>query len=126
MTFRLDDVAPKGLLLFLESLYHAVIMRDERAIQAMLSRPYAMHLPREVREEALAHATLPSASLRAPIKLLRFRHRMAQLARGDPLYTDTQLELPLPASDEERDADVIRLGTAARAAARLDDEEDDT
>jgi len=120
VTTPFNDVAPKGLLLFLESLYHAVIMRDERAIQAMLSRPYAMHLPREVREEALAHASLPSASLRAPIKLLRFRHRMAQLARGDSLYSDMQLELPL----EERDADVIRLASA-RAAARLDDEEDD-
>jgi hypothetical protein len=118
MSPGIDDVAPKGLLLFLESLYHAVILRDERAIQAMLSRPYAMHLPREVREEALAHATLPSASLRAPIKLLRFRHRMAQLARLDPLAAEVQLELPL----SERDAGVVRLVTS-RAAARADEED---
>ena len=116
-----EEVAPRGILLFLESLYHAVIVRDERLIRSLLSRPYAMHLPREVREEALAHATLPSSSLRAPIKLLRFRHRMSQLVQHDPLFVDVQLELPLEAPD----SGVVRLTTSARAAAHGDGDEAD-
>jgi hypothetical protein len=116
-----EEVVPRGILLFLESLYHAVIVRDERLIRSLLSRPYAMHLPREVREEALAHASLPSSSLRAPIRLLRFRHRMAQLVYHDAAFVDTQLELPLDAPD----AGAVRLGARARAAARSDEDEDE-
>jgi len=115
-----EEVVPRGILLFLESLYHAVIVRDERLIRSLLSRPYAMHLPREVREEALAHASLPSSSLRAPIRLLRFRHRMSQLVYHDAAFVDTQLELPLDAPD----AGAVRLGARARAAARSDDEDE--
>jgi hypothetical protein len=115
-----DEVAPRGILLFLESLYHAVIVRDERLIRSLLARSYAMHLPREVREEALAHASLPSSSLRAPIQLLRFRHRMSQLVQHDPVFVDVQLELPLSAPD----SGVVRLARSARAAARGDDDED--
>ena len=111
--------APQHLLRLVDSLYHAVVDRDERAIRSLLSRPVAMHLPREVREEALAHASLPAASLRAPINLLRFRHRMSHLVELDPMFVAVQLELPL----ERRDAGVVRRHAGARAAARRDDDE---
>jgi hypothetical protein len=67
------------LIAYLDALYRAAMARDGGALAALLLEPLASHVPREVREEALAIVVLPAASLRAPIQLLQFRQRMLQL-----------------------------------------------
>jgi anti-sigma factor RsiW len=83
-------------LTFLEEIYRATMRRDRDRLRALLKRPAATHLPREVRAEAMAIVAAPPASLRAPIRLLQFRQRVLQL--GLPRSgadAEGQLELDL-------------------------------
>lgn len=66
-------------------------------ITALLRKRTATHLPREVREELLAISRMSRESLRAPIRFLRFQHRMMQLAAGGEALLTAQTELALDA-----------------------------
>jgi hypothetical protein len=112
------EVPHPALLRYLASLCDAVLARDQIAVQALLGRAVASHLPRAVREEAVAHSRLERTDLRAPIRLLRFQHRMTELVRLSPPVQGAQLELALRRTHEEEYARAVRKSGSTRAAAR--------
>ena len=85
MSFRPAD--PHGatirLLVIAERLYDAIAAREADVVHALLESAAASSLPRQVREEALAIVALPAASHRVPMALLRYHHRLTELARAD-------------------------------------------
>ena len=83
------------LVAYLDELVHAVDTREREAIAELLAQPTATHLPRVVREELALFAAQPVSGFRAPIRFLRFRFRMLQLAAGEEPAVDPQLELGL-------------------------------
>jgi hypothetical protein len=85
--------ATLALLEYLEEIYRAAMTRDADGVHALLRRPLALHVPIEVRAEAIAIANAPAASLRAPIRLLQMQQRVAQLGESDD--DESQLELEL-------------------------------
>lgn len=86
------------LLVAVERLYDAVVGRDVALVHALIDSVTATSIPREVREEALAITALPAGSARVPMALLRFHHRLTQLAGSSELSAG---EFPA-----ERDVDV--------------------
>ena len=83
------------LLAYLDEIVSAVDRRDRASIPPLLADAMATHLPRDVREELAMFAARPSGGFRAPIRFLRFRFRMLQLAAGEEPFEDPQLELDL-------------------------------
>lgn len=105
---------------YLDRLHEAIEDRDPAFTRDLLQDPNGVHLPREVREEALALSGEAEASFRAPLHLLRYYHRTVQLlrapaARGVASDAPTQLELELP---PPRSHGSLRLPDQARAASR--------
>jgi hypothetical protein len=104
--------------LYLEKIEEAVLERDALSITALLRKRTATHLPRNVREELLVISRLGRTTLRAPVRFLRFQHRMAQLAAGgEPLLTaqtELQLDAPVPAGA------IRRRGPSDRRSAASD------
>jgi hypothetical protein len=82
-------------LAYLTEIEQALMRRDALRVTALLRKRTATHLPREVREELLAVSRQSVHSLRAPIRFLRFQHRMIQLAAGGERLPTAQTELPL-------------------------------
>jgi hypothetical protein len=83
------------LVAYLDEIVSAVDRREREAIPALIDDPLSTHLPREVREELRMFAAQAPQSFRAPIRFLRFRFRMLQLAAGEEPFEDPQLELDL-------------------------------
>jgi hypothetical protein len=103
-----------AFLEYLDAIDRALTRRDSMDVTSLLRKRIATHLPREVREELIALIHAPRASLRAPVRFLRFQHRMIELARGgEPLLT-AQTELRLEPRPIEG---AIRLDDGRRAAA---------
>ena len=108
------------LIRYLDRLHAAIEDRDPASARRLLAEPDAVHLPREVREEALALSGESMTSFRAPLHLLRYYHRTVQLLRAPPAQADAdsdrpQLELELP---PPRSQGSLRISDQARAAAR--------
>ena len=76
------------LLGVVERLYDAVVGRDAAIVRALIDSAMATSIPREVREEALAITALPAGSARVPMALLRFHHRITQLAGAQERLED--------------------------------------
>ena len=83
------------LIAFLDEIVSAVDRRARAEIPELLADAMATHLPREVREELAMFGAKPSSGFRAPIRFLRFRFRMLQLAAGEEQLEAPQLELDL-------------------------------
>jgi hypothetical protein len=92
------------ILSYLAELYEAIRTRNEIRVHALLRAPEARRIPPTVREEAVAMVRLPEASLRAPMQLFTYLHRMEQLESTgeEPEEREThaapdpdQLDLPL-------------------------------
>jgi len=116
---RTDPLA--NFLAYLDEIETAVLARQALRITALLRKRTATHLPREVREELLALSRAPRESLRAPVRFLRFQHRMTQLARaGEPLPT-AQTELRL---EPRPPVGVIRLRGEDRRPAAAEQADD--
>ena len=87
------------LLLVVERLMRAIQQRNAERVWAILDDPEAYrYLPSNVREEAIMLAQLPSASLRAPVRLFRYQYLLQRL--GDEVLglaeeQQTQLALDL-------------------------------
>lgn len=90
-----SSVELRALIAYLDQIVRAVDSRNRAAIPALLDDPTATHLPREVREELAMFAAQQANGFRAPIRFLRFRFRMMQLAAGEQSLDDPQLELEL-------------------------------
>jgi len=87
------------LLLVVERLMRAIQQRNVERVWAILDDPEAYrYIPANVREEAMMLAQLPSASLRAPVRLFRYQYLLQRL--GDEVIglaeEQTQLALDLP------------------------------
>jgi hypothetical protein len=82
------------LVAYLDEIVDAVDARNRDAIGPLLADPLATHLPREVREE-LAMFAAQRGGFRAPIRFLRFRFRMQQVAASEEPFDGPQLELAL-------------------------------
>lgn len=83
------------LIAYLDEIVGAIDRRERAAIPPLLSDARATHLPREVREELSMFAGRREGGFRAPIRFLRFRFRMLQLAAGEEPFDEPQLELDL-------------------------------
>lgn len=83
------------LVAYLDEIVHAVDARARDQIPLLLDEPIATHLPRETREELAAFAAQSVNSFRAPIRFLRYRYRMLQLAAGEEQPRQSQLDLGL-------------------------------
>lgn len=87
------------MLAYLDSLCVALTERNDIEVRRLLALPLARHLPRRVRDEALALTRGGTRmATRSPILAMHFRHQMAQLLLGDPASMPQgggQLELPL-------------------------------
>ncbi len=108
------SVSREALLSYIDRLYDAVVARQAQVVRSLLRTRMAMHLPRDVREDALAVSRAPNASFRAPLRLLQFAHRMAELSREEAVPPAGQLELELRARQSGR----IRRHAAPGAASR--------
>ncbi len=103
-----------ALLAYLDRLYDAAVARQAHVVRSMLRTRMATHLPREVREDAVTVARAPGRSFRAPVRLLQYRHRMAELSRAEPIPPAGQLELEFPRLPSGR----VRRQGAPGAASR--------
>lgn len=83
------------LIAYLDEIVSAIDRRERGTIPLLLDDALASHLPREVREELAMFAAQRAGGFRAPIRFLRFRFRMLQLAAADEPFDDPQLELDL-------------------------------
>lgn len=98
-----DRWPSEALLVYVDRLYEAVVARDGATVTRMLRMQIATQLPRDVREDVLATARAPRDGFRAPMQLLRFRHRMMQLGGAEGSGSVGQLELELrPSSGPSR------------------------
>ncbi|HEY5060514.1 MAG TPA: hypothetical protein VII52_03210 [Gemmatimonadaceae bacterium] len=112
--------------LYLEKIEEAVLQRDALSITALLRKRTATHLPRGVREELLAISRMSRTALRAPMRFLRFQHRMAQLAAGGERLLTAQTELvldaPVPGGSIRRHAASDRRSAASDPKAEPPDD----
>ena len=90
---RRSTNALRAFLLYLEEIEHALMQRDAMRVTALLRKRTATHMPREVREELLFLSRAPRESLRAPVRFLRFQHRMRMLADTGEGVPTAQTEL---------------------------------
>ncbi|HXT14090.1 MAG TPA: hypothetical protein VN706_00580 [Gemmatimonadaceae bacterium] len=115
--------ALRSLLTYLDEIERALMQRDAMRVTALLRKRTATHLPRDVREELLFLSRAPRDSLRAPVRFLRFQHRMTMLAHGGEGLPTAQTELSLEA---RASAGTIRLRDVEdRRTAAHDGVEDD-
>jgi hypothetical protein len=111
---RADD--PLSIFLkYLSEIEQTLINRNWTQLATLLRKRRSSHLPREVREELVLLSRSPRTSFRAPVRFLRFQHRMLQLAlAGEPMpMVQTELELEPPATPH----DVRRIDDGKRRVA---------
>lgn len=112
------------MLAYLDSLCVALTERNDIEVRRLLSLPMARHLPRRVRDEALALTRGGTRQpVRTPIQAMQFRHQMAQLLLGDPATVPAeagQLELALPMVPDtfEGNATLARAARGGRGRTR--------
>jgi len=107
---------------YLDAIEHALLTRNAQRHTSLLRKRIASHLPRDVREELLMLSRAPREGYRAPVQLLRFRHRMQQLAAGGERMLTAQTELRLEPKPHAGEA---RRRTAAERPAACDPAEPD-
>ena len=111
---RADD--PLSIFLaYLSEIEQTLINRNWNQLAMLLRKRRSSHLPREVREELVLLSRSPRTSFRAPVRFLRFQHRMLQLAlAGEPMpMVQTELELDSP----ETNHDIRRIDDSPRRVA---------
>jgi hypothetical protein len=82
------------LLAWLDETVHAIDARDRLSVSQLLGRAESVFVPTAIREELMHFAVGEAEGFRPPLRFLRFRYRMMQLAAGDkPIEEAPQLEL---------------------------------
>lgn len=94
-------------LAYLERLSAACIARDREQVDKLLRMRLSSHLPRPILDEAEFFRRARSTSLRAPLKLMRYLHKMQQLTTAPAEKTQLGLDLrerevAAPASETRR------------------------
>jgi hypothetical protein len=106
-------------LAYLADIEQTLLNRNWAQLTTLLRKRRSSHLPREVREELVFHTRSPRESLRAPVRFLRFQHRMMQLALGGETLPTAQTELPLESGFDVPSARRIADGPRRVAASEL-------
>ncbi|MEX2178789.1 MAG: hypothetical protein WD801_08780 [Gemmatimonadaceae bacterium] len=101
-------------LAYLGRLSAACIEGDREQLEKLLRMRLSSHLPRAVVDEMEFFRRARASSLRAPLRLMRYVHKMQQLATAPSDMTQTRLEL------REREAGAPLPPTRRRAVARRD------
>ncbi len=78
------DRPSAGYLAYLERLSQASIARDGTGLDKLLRLRYSSHLPRAILDEMEFFRRARVGNLRAPLKLMRYLHKMRQLASAAP------------------------------------------
>ena len=92
----------RELLEHVLELHEAVRSRNELRVHALLRAPEAAWIPRIVRDEAIGMARLPAGSLRAPVQLFMFLHRLEALAPDVALAADDAADAAARAGDPDQ------------------------
>lgn len=80
-------------LAYLERLSEACLARDRETLDKLLRMRLSSHVPRAVLDELEFFRRARASNLRAPMKLMRYVHKMKQLAAAAPDQTQLPLEL---------------------------------
>ena len=80
-------------LAYLDRLSEACFSREREQLDKLMRMRLSSHLPRAVLDEMEFFRRAKPASLRAPLKLMRYVHKMKQLATAPPQKTQFGLEL---------------------------------
>jgi len=80
-------------LAYLDRLSQACVARDRDQLDKLLRMRLSSHLPRAVLDELEFFRRTRTASLRAPLKLMRYHHQMRQLATAPRDENQFGLEL---------------------------------
>ena len=97
-------------LAYLDRLAAACIARDRAELEKLMRMRMSSHVPRAVVDELEYFRRAHSANLRAPLKLMRYVHKMKQLATAAADESQLPLQLrerdvaPPPASPVSRRA----------------------
>ncbi len=80
-------------LSYLDRLVEACVEHDRNQVDKLLRMRMSSHLPRAVLDEMEFFRRASEANLRAPLKVMRYRHQMHQLATASTEKTQLVLEL---------------------------------
>ena len=80
-------------LAYLDRLAAACIARDRGELEKLMRMRMSSHVPRAVVDELEFFRRADSANLRAPLKLMRYVHKMRQLAAAPADPSQLPLEL---------------------------------
>ncbi len=80
-------------LAYLDRLAAACIARDRAELEKLMRMRMSSHVPRAVVDELEFFRRAASANLRAPLKLMRYVHKMRQLSAAAPDGSQLPLEL---------------------------------
>jgi hypothetical protein len=80
-------------LAYLDRLAAACIARDRAELEKLMRMRMSSHVPRAVVDELEFFRRADSANLRAPLKLMRYLHKIKQLAAAAPDATQLPLQL---------------------------------
>jgi hypothetical protein len=115
MTKSQWDRPDERLLAYLERLAQACIARDHDELDKLLRLHVSSHLPRAILDEVEYFRRARADTLRAPLKVMRYLHKMRQLAAG-PAET-LQFVLPL-STGVTRSTRRVKSSVPRRAARR--------
>ena len=94
-------------LAYLDRLAASCIARDRAELDKLLRMRLSSHVPRAVVDELEYFRRAESGNLRAPLKLMRYVHKMRQLAAAPPdeqqlplALRERELQAPIPARRE--------------------------
>lgn len=97
-------------LAYLDRLAAACVARDQEELDKLMRMRLSSHVPRAVMDELEYFRRAKSENLRAPLKIMRYVHKMRQLAEAAPEGSQLPLQLrereiaPPPASQVSRRA----------------------
>lgn len=102
-------------LAYLQRLSDACVARDREALDKLMRMRLSSHVPRAVLDELEFFRRATASNLRAPMKLMRYVHKMQQLGTAAPEENQLPLELRerelgAPVSDLRRER-VTKAGT---------------
>ncbi|MEX2154170.1 MAG: hypothetical protein WD825_12595 [Gemmatimonadaceae bacterium] len=101
-------------LAYLERLSAACIARDRDEVDKLMRMRLLSHVPRAVLDELEFFRRARESNLRAPLRLMRYVHKIKQLATVAAEKTQLPLEL------RERDVSAPVASTRRRAARKSD------
>jgi len=80
-------------LAYLDRLAAACVARDREELDKLMRMRLSSHVPRAVIDELEYFRRAKSENLRAPLKIMRYVHKMRQLAEAAPDATQLPLQL---------------------------------